>query len=354
MSSSPTESKAPKLPDDALPPVEAPGAGFILQLFFIPMLIVAIIVSVWLAFSWLAQMGTNPQELATKLQKGDDAAWQRAVTLADMLRTKEHLKHDTELANELVSALQQQLDAGSTNPNQINMRIYLCRALGEFLIPDVLPVLMQAALTERDAESIEPPPQGKTRTLTELDVRRAALEAIAVHLQNMGVEDRDHREKLIEVLTQATSERGVSGRDEELRGELRSTAAYVLGVLGGEDALARLDRVLGDPYANARYNAAAGLARYGDVRAIPELIDMLDPDNEESVENERHQSGKSFKRWLVVTTAIQATATLAENNQSDDLSELAAALEDLADSDVPTKVQVKAREAIIRLKERNP
>jgi hypothetical protein len=48
-------------PNDALPPVEPPSAGFILQLFVIPGVIVTIIVLVWLLFNWLAQMGNDPQ-----------------------------------------------------------------------------------------------------------------------------------------------------------------------------------------------------------------------------------------------------------------------------------------------------
>ena len=46
-------------PDD-LPPVEPPSAGFLVQLFLVPALIVGIIVCVWLAFHWLAQLGNDP------------------------------------------------------------------------------------------------------------------------------------------------------------------------------------------------------------------------------------------------------------------------------------------------------
>ena len=45
-------SRAPSLPD--LPPVEAPSAGFIVQLFVIPAVIVLVVVVVWLLFGKLA------------------------------------------------------------------------------------------------------------------------------------------------------------------------------------------------------------------------------------------------------------------------------------------------------------
>ncbi len=50
-------------PDQQLPPVKPPSPAFLMQLFFIPLIIVTIIVMVWLMFSWLAHMGTKPEQL---------------------------------------------------------------------------------------------------------------------------------------------------------------------------------------------------------------------------------------------------------------------------------------------------
>ncbi len=362
----PTDDSAkPSLPDDVLPPVEAPTAGFILQLFFIPMIIVAIIVMVWMMFSWLAHMGSNPRDLVKKLEAGDDAAWQRAGTLADMLRTREHLKYDVELAAALSGILDREIAKGGTeknaNQNQIHLRIYLCRALGEFQVPSVLPSLLNAARTERDASNIEPPDPRQPPTLTELHVRRTALEALAIAISNWGAEDYRDNSGLLEVLIDASKGRGASSADETLRRELRSTAAYTLGVLGGETALDRLAvmvgvpddrRYPGDSYANARFNAATGLARHGDLRAVPELVYMLDPDNDEIVETEEYESSKSFKRSLVITSGIQAIEMLIENNNEADLQPLEEALKKLAESDSPISVRTRAKETLHRLQER--
>ena len=51
-----------------LPPVKAPSAGFLVQLFLIPMIIVSIIVMVWVLFSWIAHMGTDPRDLVRDLR----------------------------------------------------------------------------------------------------------------------------------------------------------------------------------------------------------------------------------------------------------------------------------------------
>src|SRR2546427_9670382 len=100
-------------PDDSLPPVTPPAAGFILQLFFIPLMIVSIIVLVWLTFSWLAQMGNNPKDLVKELRKDNDARWQKALTLADLLRNKqyEHVKYDESMAQEVADVLEAELAA---------------------------------------------------------------------------------------------------------------------------------------------------------------------------------------------------------------------------------------------------
>ena len=52
-----------------LPPVQPPTSGFLLQLFFIPMVIVLIIVVVWMLFSWLAHKGATPRELVKELSR---------------------------------------------------------------------------------------------------------------------------------------------------------------------------------------------------------------------------------------------------------------------------------------------
>jgi hypothetical protein len=58
-----------------LPPVKPPTTGLLMQLFFVPMIIVSIIVAVWLMFGWLAQSGTNPEKLASNLKQLNKGSW---------------------------------------------------------------------------------------------------------------------------------------------------------------------------------------------------------------------------------------------------------------------------------------
>ncbi|MCA9047425.1 MAG: hypothetical protein KDA89_01775, partial [Planctomycetaceae bacterium] len=52
---------APGVRPEELPPVEPPSAGFTLQLFLIPALIVAAVIGVWALFGKLADSGANWQ-----------------------------------------------------------------------------------------------------------------------------------------------------------------------------------------------------------------------------------------------------------------------------------------------------
>lgn len=332
-----------------LPPVEPPSAGFLIQLFVIPMMIVLIIVLVWLMFSWLAHMGSNPRELVRDLKRLNEASWQRALTLADLLRNPDYdeLKRDPELAAELAQILEDQLDAGRRDAESVKLRVFLCRALGEFHVPsEVLPVLLKAATHEED--------------LTDIDVRRTALEALAILGTNNSTRELQANDELMQALLGASRERTQNSEERPLRAELRSTATYVLGVLGGQQSLDRLEVLMDDAYANVRYNAALGLARYGDIRSQRVLLEMLDPMNEQSAQSEQHEAGKLSKRLLVIKNGIRGAKQLAEQNQEDELSQLSRALETILESDlhmfnsrVRGGIRINAEDALIELRSRS-
>jgi hypothetical protein len=343
--SSPTQIPR-KPPSGDLPPVEPPTVGFILQLFVIPMVIVTIIVVIWLLFNWLAHMGSNPTELVQDLRKPNDARWQKALTLADLLRNPHntHLKKDRALAKGLADVLNDEMQAARMDETPIQLRVFLCRALGEFETPEVLESLLQAARTEREP--------------IEVQVRRSAIQSLAVYISNNEPENLHSHSDLLAVLLDAARARSDSDA-ENAKAELRSTAAFALGLLGSREALDQLDVLLGDAYPNARYNAAVALCRQGDARALPVLAEMLDPENEESVSREPDEEGKPWKRLLVMENGIRAAGQLVEKNQGDDLTALDAALEKIEKSDL-TKfksgarrgIRIEANEVRIKLKER--
>jgi HEAT repeat protein len=172
------------------------------------------------------------------------------------------------------------------------------------------------------------------RSPLEIDVRRTALEAIGVYADNNPDERLSDDEACMNVLVAASRERTEVAEEQKARDDLRSTAAFVLGVIGGEPALDRLVILLDDPYTNARYNAATGLCRHGDARAIPVLLEMLDTENQESAVDEEHESGRDWKRLQVINMGIRSAAKLAEKNATDDLQAVRSALQTIIDSEL--------------------
>ena len=331
-----------------LPPIEPPSAGFLVQLFVIPMVIVGVIVMVWLMFSWLAHLGSSPQDLVRDLRRLNDASWQKALTLADLLRNPDYdeLKQDPEIAHELAEILAAQLDDAQTHSEAVSLRVFLCRALGEFKVPDeVVPVLLRAAVQEASP--------------VDIDVRRAALQALAIVASNNGQQELQMDAELMQILLKASRERSANSDEKQARAELRSTATYALGVLGGEQALDRLELLMDDAYPNTRYNAALGLARHGDFRSQRVLLEMLDPTNQESARPEEHEDAKASKRLLVLKNGIRGSMHLAEQNQVDDLGDITRALTEVIESDLELfntrtrrGLRIQAEEALIQMKSR--
>ena len=363
MSAADSSDSSPRadMPDRSLPAVEAPTGSFILQLFLIPMVIVTMVVLLWLMFSWMAHMGRdNPTAIIQQLRKFDDSSWQRAYELAELLRSPDpkydSLRRDPEICSELVSLLEADLaitTTGKTDEIRLKRRMFLCRAIGSFHIPDGAPILVRCVK--------EPGKDG-------VDVQLSALEGIATLAKNVGPDEIRKQPDLLPTVLAASrqsdeeSSSAVASDGESFYrpgGEVRAVAAYALGILAGDEEQARLVAMLGDPYPNARYNAATGLARAGDVRCIPILEEMLQPDNPLAAQDERGAKDKDNKRVIVLRNGIQTTVVLAQKNPKADMRPLQKALQTIVSSDLAaiktdrSKLQIAAKEAL-RAMEKQP
>ncbi len=283
-------------PDDVLPPVEPPSAGFLVQLFLVPGLIVAIIVGVWLSFHWLAHLGNDPQAYVRTLRRDNEGRWQAALNLANDLRGPggSALKTDPRLASELGGILEDESESGRSGEQTQMLRVYLCRALGEFTIPAALPPLID-----------------RCRDINNPLVARAAVEALAVLTQNLV----DAKQPAVgpEVVESVV----LASRADDAG--LRSAAAFTLGVVGAKTsgpAVERLEGMLADPSDDVRYNAALALARLGSVESLDTITEMLSlPDLPGpvagSAPDDAAQS-KRYKRALVVLNALRGLALLVD------------------------------------------
>ncbi|NDC53496.1 MAG: HEAT repeat domain-containing protein [Planctomycetia bacterium] len=285
------DSQRPLAADDSLPPVEPPSAAFLVQLFLVPGLIVAIIVCVWLAFHWLAHLGNDPQAYVRTLRRDNEGRWQAALNLANDLRGPgaAALKQDEALAGELGRILAEEAARGRTGEQSETLRIYLCRALGEFSVPSAAGPLLERLVDASDPQTA-----------------RAAVEALAVLETNLAaagraITDRDGAIAAVISASQAGDE------------PLRSAAAFTLGVLGGPAATERLLALGGDTVADVRFNAALALARQGRPEAYEGLGEMLAlPDTPAGPNDDAAAQSRRYKRALVVVNALRGVALLVD------------------------------------------
>jgi len=323
--------------DSALPEIRPPNAGFILQLFLIPMMIVSVIICVWLLFNFISR-GETPTELVRGLQKMNNASWQKAYTLSSLLRAPaSELRNDEELAQELISVLETKLTEETADANQVKLRIFVCKCLGEFEIDTGLSALLNAAQ--------------QTDNSNDLVIALTAVEAVAVLISNLDESVRaENYDRIVETLLAASNEQAENPDYALLVNQLRSAAGFALGVAGGEKAIQRLVSMLDDAHPNARFNAAMGLARYGKLESTAVLLEMLDPENEDIISGEPEGS-HAFKRSVVITNAVRAVVSLSEFHQVAELSDLINAMQKLdSNENVVSQTKLLAKDAVVKIR----
>ncbi len=319
--------------DALLPPVEPPSAGFLLQLFVIPAIIVACVVLLWFVIERLARSGEqDPAAIVAGLRGAN--GFQQAKDLADMLRVPERypkLRTSHELAQGVADYLNELVETGSDAEGAVTMRYFLVTLLGEMQVDDGLPALLKAAASD---------PQR--------DVRRRAVNAIAVLAGGMAELNPPQylqSEELAEALV------ALANDQDEL---IRSETAFAIGVVAAApDADARLIESLlslaDDPYTDARFNAATALARIGNPAAPNAVAEMFDFDalnaslsgEQPLTEGQSEQSLRSqqaYKRNMILTSALKSVGLLLENKT---LPESLAAVEQALERFVAAAPQVQ-------------
>jgi len=335
------QSTAPPLSaDQLLPPVEPPNAGFILQLFIVPAIIVFAVVMLWLLVTTLATQGDqNPTKIVAALRSSNQARWQKAEELANMLRLEKRypeLKNNSELVVELAKLLDEEVTAGLDDKNSISLRYYLCRVLGEFHVADGVEVLLKTAGED-----------------PERDVRREAINALAVLSSALG---KVNPPKSVEHPQLVDTFQQLANDKDDL---IRSQTAFALGVFAmSPDAdpllMSELELLVDDLYADARYNAALGLARQGNMKAVEAVTEMFDPEAlAMNTKKEKTPALQAFKRDTILDNALDAVQLLREKNPDANLALLQAAVKQFAKSSsdwqptpVPKSLVKRARELL--------
>ncbi|HLJ10121.1 MAG TPA: hypothetical protein VKU82_02975, partial [Planctomycetaceae bacterium] len=126
------DSDVPELPEE-LPPVRPPSAGFIVQLFVVPGLIVLAVVGVWLLFGKLATSEQDWKGLLIELQHPNKhRRWRGASGLAQMLKADQglgsngqQLSRNREIAQALSGALTEEVQRGGQSDEDVKYQTFL-------------------------------------------------------------------------------------------------------------------------------------------------------------------------------------------------------------------------------------
>lgn len=270
---------------EELPPVTPPSAGFIVQLFLIPALIVMAVVAVWALFGKLADSDNDWKQLATELSSSNEhRRWRAALGLAQLLqneqiyppRDQQPLATNPVVVDSLTQLLSESLASTTTTDEDIRHQEFLARTLAALDADEkTLPILAEAM---KDSHNIE--------------VRKSSLMSIAA----IAGRHFDHVTGYSAAVTADALAPSMSARKlplanptisdsavlEQLRRSaqdsdpvVRHLAGYALGNVSGPDSLVQLRVMLTDGNRLAQANAAIGLSRNGSIDGVPTMIQLL-------------------------------------------------------------------------------
>jgi HEAT repeats len=240
------------LPD--LPSVEPPSAGFVVQLFVIPAVVVVVVIIVWLLFGKLAGGERDAMEYVRQL-RSPTANWRLAFELASLIQHDPKIGSDPVLLGELADLLSHELDR---NDEDLRLTQYVALTLGAFRTLEA---------KTQSGQIIDPfvPLARALAPKYPTPVRLAAAASLAKQAARLDGTLEDP------AAVKALGEAAAVGEPE-----VRQMAVYALGFFGGPSATQFLcERVAGDEDRFVRYNAAVALARRGDPAGAATLSEML-------------------------------------------------------------------------------
>jgi len=269
------------------------GRKLFYGLFIFPLLIAVGMAVLLCTVVLLTRETETPESLITAIKTGSPSKrWQKAFELSNELNQGRGLLRASGVMKEVIHILTER------NEYDARTRSYMAIALSRFEDPAVPGELAKALADETDP-----------------DVQLHLIWAIGVKKVTQSVD-------LVLPYLENESE------------SLRTTAAYVLGVLGDTKAVVFLERLLDDEARDVRWNAALSLARLGSDAGYAELLKMADR------KTLTVQEGMDeVKIEQVMTSAIQGLALL---NHKESIPVLV----QLADHDSSLKVRQAALQAL--------
>lgn len=321
------QSPSDETPPVDLPPVEPPSAGFIIQLFVVPGLIVLAVVGVWALFGQLAAGEQDWQSLIVELSNSNEhRRWRGAHGLAQMLQAEqerdssgEKLTQNPVIIGKLTELFERELERTAPSESDIQFQAFLARTMGLLEANDkVLPLLREGMQPDHDRE-----------------VRKNSVAAVAL----IASRARTAGETLGEsgVIADLID---VSSDTDPL---MRQVSAYTLGLVSSDAADDRLTVLLDDPDRNTQLNAAIAFARNDSTAGarvletvLSESTDKFQPVGIEGlnpVEQTEETNNQLYQRDARLVNTLKAIESIAEQLSSSERETIGVQLEKVAESE---------------------
>ncbi len=283
-----------------LPPVQPPSAGFIVQLFVVPAVIVMVIIGVYLLFGRLASGEADWRQLVTDVRSENAHVRQRSsLDLAHVLQDDafrkeqgQHLASNPEVATALADILTELLKKTTPSKEETQQTDFMLKAVGLLDVPETaVPVLLSATEGTRDRE-----------------IRKQALNSLAVICGRAYVD----RKQPVQMPNLTTRIIEISQESELLS---RHQATYILGTLTSPEARERLGALLDDSDQMTRVNAAVGFARQNSTQGLPVIerlfVEAADWTLDPSAVKNDEEATQHFERVMLVSNGMLAVQNLS-------------------------------------------
>ena len=279
----------------------AAAPALAVQFFLIPLVVVAIIGSVYVGFRSLLADDRTAQDYLSEIRNGGSSRrWPAAYELSRLMADPK-VRADRSLAPALVKAFQE-----SAGDQQV--RRYLALAIGRLDPP--LPPEAVADLTKALDD-----PDSETRISVIWALGSSGDEAVV--------------SKLVPLYTAQDADAGI-----------RKMVVYALGALPGDSQVTTLRTALQDAVADVRWNAAVALARHGSHEGVVVLKQMLDRQYvEQAVKRDVRADLDQDPVSDVMISGLRAAAALKDET-------LRSAVTSLSQQDKSMKVRQAALEAL--------
>lgn len=315
--------------DDDLPPVQPPSAGFIVQLFVVPALIVLAVVAVWTLFGRLAIGEQDWRRLVQDLESANPHVHKRAMFgLAQLLDADQRLKHrgqqlaaNPEIARALVTQFERSLNQTAPDDETLSLQVYLSRALGLLDVPaTTVPVLIRALEPQRQTE-----------------IRKGAVTSLAL----IAGRALERGEPLGEMAIAALSE-----LSQDADPTLRRPAAFTLGLTPSPAAVDRLQVLLADADVMTAVNAAVALARQQSTAGFEVFVRAL-----ETIPPAQNPVAQQ-ETLLIQKNVLHAIAGLGALFDAQQRQTLRQLIEPMAQHHAEPRIRIEARAALNALAQR--